>query len=64
MKTRTRRYAKRQLTWLRKLPGTLTIDVTGRGAQDVAGEVRSALRTAAESSSEPMKRENGPMNAQ
>jgi tRNA dimethylallyltransferase len=64
MKTRTRRYAKRQLTWLRKLPGTLTIDVTGRAAQEVAAEVRSALRTAAESSSEPMKRENGPMNAQ
>ena len=41
-----------------------TIDVTGRDAQSVAGEVRSALRVAAESSSEPMKRENGPMNAQ
>ena len=64
MQRRTRRYAKRQLTWLRKLPDTLTIDVTGRGAQDVAGAVRSALRTAAASSSEPMKRENGPMNAQ
>jgi tRNA dimethylallyltransferase len=64
MKQRTRRYAKRQLTWLRKLPGTLTIDRTGRSAQDVAAEVRSALRVAAESTSEPMKRENGPMNAQ
>jgi len=64
MKLRSRRYAKRQLTWLRKLPGALTIDVTGRGAHDVAGEIRSALRVAAESSSEPMKRENGPMNAQ
>ena len=30
MKTRTRRYAKRQLTWLRKLPGAHLIDVTGR----------------------------------
>jgi tRNA dimethylallyltransferase len=64
MQQRTRRYAKRQLTWLRKLPGTLAIDVTGRDAQSVAGEVRSALRVAADSSSEPMKRENGPMNAQ
>ena len=64
MKQRTRRYAKRQLTWLRKLPGTLDIDLTDRSAQDAAAEVRSALRVAAESSSEPMKRENGPMNAQ
>jgi tRNA dimethylallyltransferase len=64
MKRRTRRYAKRQLTWLRKLPGALTVDVTRRDAQDVAADVRSALRTAAASSSEPMKRENGPMNAQ
>lgn len=64
MKQRTRRYAKRQLTWLRKLPGTLALDVTDRDPQDVAGDVRSALRTAADSSSEPMKRENGPMNAQ
>jgi tRNA dimethylallyltransferase len=64
MKLRSRRYAKRQLTWLRKLPDTLTVEVTGRDPQDVAGEIRSALRTAAESSSEPMNRENGPMNAQ
>jgi len=64
MQRRTRRYAKRQLTWMRKLPGTLTIDVTERGAHAVADEVRSALRVAAESSSTPMKRENGPMNAQ
>jgi tRNA dimethylallyltransferase len=64
MRQRTRRYAKRQLTWLRKLPGKLTIDVTGRDAQSVAEDVRSALRTAADSSSEPMKRENGPMTAQ
>jgi tRNA dimethylallyltransferase len=64
MRRRTRRYAKRQLTWLRKLPGALTIDLTTRDAQSAAAEVRSALRTAAESSSEPMNRENGPMNAQ
>ena len=64
MRRRTRRYAKRQLTWLRKLPGTLAIDVGERDAQSVADEVRSALRVAADSSSDPMKRENGPMNAQ
>jgi len=64
MRVRTRRYAKRQLTWLRKLPGALTIDLTARDAQSAALEVRSALRVAAESSSDPMKRENGPMNAQ
>jgi tRNA dimethylallyltransferase len=40
---RTRRYAKRQLTWLRKLPGTLAIDVTERDAESVADEVRAAL---------------------
>ena len=43
MKQRTRRYAKRQLTWLRKLPGKLEIDVTGRDARAVAEEVRAAL---------------------
>jgi tRNA dimethylallyltransferase len=64
MQQRTRRYAKRQLTWLRKLPGTLAIDMTDRAAAAVADQVRSALRTAADSSSGPMKRENGPMNAQ
>jgi tRNA dimethylallyltransferase len=39
MKVRTRRYAKRQLTWLRKLPGAETVDVTGRRAEDVAAEL-------------------------
>jgi tRNA dimethylallyltransferase len=43
MKPRTRRYAKRQLTWLRRLPGKLAIDVTGRDARSVAEEVRAAL---------------------
>jgi tRNA dimethylallyltransferase len=36
MKTRTRRYAKRQLTWMRKLPGAELVDVTGRDPADVA----------------------------
>jgi tRNA dimethylallyltransferase len=44
MKQATRRYARRQLTWLRKLPGTLRIDVTGRDPDDVAREIAAALR--------------------
>ena len=45
MKRDTRRYARRQLTWLRKLPGTLhLIDVTGRDAADVAAELHARLR--------------------
>ncbi len=39
MKRRTRNYAKRQLTWMRKLAGVRTIDVTGRDAGDVAREI-------------------------
>ena len=36
MKRRTRNYAKRQLTWMRKLPGAELVDVTGRHPADVA----------------------------
>ena len=43
MKRRTRNYAKRQLSWMRKLAGVQTIDVTGRDADDVAGEIVEAL---------------------
>jgi tRNA dimethylallyltransferase len=43
MKTNTRRYAKRQLTWLRKLGGATQIDVTDRSAADVAEEIAAAL---------------------
>ena len=39
MKRRTRQYAKRQLTWMRKLPGVAVIDVTGRDPAAVAGEM-------------------------
>jgi tRNA dimethylallyltransferase len=46
MRTRTRRYAKRQLTWLRKLPGALLVDVTDRDAGSTAAEVHAALRRA------------------
>jgi tRNA dimethylallyltransferase len=43
MKVRTRRYAKRQLTWLRKLPGVHTIDVTDRPPEDVAAEIHAKI---------------------
>jgi tRNA dimethylallyltransferase len=39
MKRRTRNYAKRQLTWMRKLPGVELVDVTGREPDDVARDV-------------------------
>ncbi len=39
MKRRSRNYAKRQLTWMRKLAGVHVIDVTGRQASDVAREI-------------------------
>ena len=39
MKRRTRNYAKRQLTWMRKLAAVHTIDVTGRAPAEVARRV-------------------------
>jgi tRNA dimethylallyltransferase len=42
MKRRTRNYARRQLTWMRKLAGVRTIDVTGRAPDDVAAEIVAA----------------------
>jgi tRNA dimethylallyltransferase len=39
MKRRTRNYAKRQLTWMRKLAGVRVLDVTGRDAGAVAEEI-------------------------
>jgi tRNA dimethylallyltransferase len=44
MQQRTRRYAKRQLTWMRRLPGVRLLDLSGRTAQDVAAELHAALR--------------------
>ena len=40
MKTRTRQYARRQLTWMRKLPNVTLIDVTDRTPEAVAHELR------------------------
>jgi tRNA dimethylallyltransferase len=39
MKRRTRQYARRQLTWMRKLPAIDVIDVTVRDTGDVAAEL-------------------------
>jgi tRNA dimethylallyltransferase len=39
MKRRTRNYAKRQLTWMKKLAGVRVIDVTMRDPGDVAEEI-------------------------
>ncbi len=43
MKRRTRNYAKRQLTWMRKLAGVRVIDVTGRDPAAVAREIVDSL---------------------
>ena len=43
MKARTRRYAKRQLTWMRKLPDARLLDVTGRDPADVAAELHGMI---------------------
>ncbi len=39
MARHTRQYARRQLTWLRKLPAVETVDLTGREPEDVAAEL-------------------------
>jgi tRNA dimethylallyltransferase len=39
MKRRTRNYARRQLTWMRKLADVHELDVTGRTAADAAAEI-------------------------
>jgi tRNA dimethylallyltransferase len=44
MKRRTRNYARRQLTWMRKLAGVHLIDMTGRGADDAAREIAAVLK--------------------
>jgi tRNA dimethylallyltransferase len=41
MKRRTRNYARRQLTWMRKLAGMHEIDLGSRAAEDAAAEVLS-----------------------
>jgi tRNA dimethylallyltransferase len=43
MQQRTRRYAKRQLTWLRKLPGAHHVDLTDRTPDDAAADVLAMI---------------------
>ena len=44
MRRNTRRYAKRQLTWMRKLPAVRLIDVTDCAPGDVAAELHGMIR--------------------
>jgi tRNA dimethylallyltransferase len=43
MKRAQRAYARRQLTWMRRMPGVNVIDRTGRSDEDVAAEVAALL---------------------
>ncbi len=43
LKKRSRNYARRQLTWMRKMAGVQTIDRTGRSDAEVAAEIAAAL---------------------
>jgi tRNA dimethylallyltransferase len=43
MKLKTRQFARRQMTWLRKLPGVHVLDATGRSPEDLAREVATLL---------------------
>ena len=43
MKKRSRNYARRQLTWMRKIPNLQAIDRTGRSDADVAAERSSSI---------------------
>jgi len=43
MQRRTRNYARRQLSWMRKLAGVHLIDVTGRAPEDVAAEIAGSV---------------------
>jgi tRNA dimethylallyltransferase len=44
MKSRTRALARRQLTWMRKLPGAALVPVTDRAPGDVAADIITRLR--------------------
>jgi len=44
MKSAQRAYARRQLTWMRKMPGVELIDRSGRADEDLAAEIASLLR--------------------
>jgi tRNA dimethylallyltransferase len=42
MKRRTRNYSRRQLTWMRKLPGVLQLDLTEREPEVAAADIAAA----------------------
>jgi tRNA dimethylallyltransferase len=44
MKKRSRNYARRQITWMRKIPDLTTIDRTGRSDAEVAAEIMGRVR--------------------
>lgn len=44
MQKRSRNYARRQLTWMRKIPNLQTIDRTGLGDEQVAVELSRTIR--------------------
>jgi tRNA dimethylallyltransferase len=44
MQRRTRNYARRQLTWMRKLANVAVVDVTGREPPAVAAELLDLWR--------------------
>ncbi|MGA2162848.1 MAG: tRNA dimethylallyltransferase [Solirubrobacteraceae bacterium] len=43
MQRHTRNYARRQLSWMRKMAGVQPIDVTGRAPQEVAAEIMAKI---------------------
>jgi tRNA dimethylallyltransferase len=45
MKRRTRNYARRQLSWMRKLSGVRLLDATDRTPEDLAAEIAAEART-------------------
>ncbi len=52
MQRRTRNYARRQLSWMRKLAGVRLIDVTGSTPEDVAAEIADSV-TAGDAAAAP-----------
>jgi tRNA dimethylallyltransferase len=56
MQRRTRNYARRQLTWMRKLAGVNELDVTGRSPEEVTADVLALWKTAAAWTSRSGKR--------
>jgi tRNA dimethylallyltransferase len=48
MKRRTRNYARRQLTWMRKLAGVRVVDVTARAPEQVAQEILAGTSAVAD----------------